>query len=503
MTRERLPAALRLALALALAAAAACGELPADSTTSSAPIYGGTTDGDHGAVMALVHQMGLDGSNVCTGTTIAKVGATGIFLTAGHCVVLTNGSGRIVVPIQVAAPDELYVIPGNDWEASVKAGLYYGVSSVTVHPQYDGNINSPYDIAVVRFVGAVAATPTIPPVTPAEDATLAAGTPFTLVGYGKTETNAMNSVRRKVSRVVESFSVAQFLYDQRDLKGACQGDSGGPALFSTAGGERVLGVTSFGDENCTDLGVSVRVGPATSLINSVVNGTPASLSCADCTQAAVSPGNACVDQAVACGDATTACGKFLTCAEACATQACFNGCKLMNQAGSAAYDAMVTCQCNGACAAACRTNQSCAPYIKDVAPPSCEQVTEPRPACQACLRGTCCNQAATCAADPACAACTRLATTSCRTNSAFIALTSCKATCAGTPCNDVPTAQPDAGAPSPTDGGGVNADGAPNMAATTTGSGGCGCALAAAPEPGALAGLAACLAAALARRRRR
>jgi hypothetical protein len=503
MTRERPPAALRFALAAALVAVTACGQLPSDASTASAPIYGGTADTANDAVMALVHQMGTTGANVCTGTTIAKVGASGIFLTAAHCVVQAL-NGKVVVPVKVAAIDELYVIPGPDWETTLQRGLYYGVSAVTMHPQYDGNVNSPYDLALVRFVGAVPSTPVIPTVTAAEDAPLAAGTSFTLVGFGKTETDAMNSQRRKVDRVVESFTPAQFLYDQRDLRGACQGDSGGPALLATPGGARVLGVTSFGDEKCTDLGVSVRVAPAASLIQSFISQAPATLSCADCTQAAVSPGNACVDQAVACGDMTTPCGKFLACAEACATQACFNGCKLMNAAGVAAYDAMAACQCNGACQAACRTNSSCAPYIKDVASPTCESVSDPRPACTTCLRGTCCDQAAACAGDSSCMACTRLATTSCRSNAAFVALTSCKATCAGNPCSDAVT--PDAGAPQQTDAGGARPDAAaPDTggAGPSGGSDGCGCALADGRQPGALVVFAMYFAAALARRRRR
>lgn len=504
MTRERSSAALRFAFGLALAVTAGCGQLPSDATTASAPIYGGAADPGHDAVMALVHQMGTTGANVCTGTTIAKVGATGIFLTAAHCVVQTSG-GKVVVPVKIAATDELYVIPGSDWETSLKGGLYYGVSGVTVHPQYDGNVNTPYDLALVRFVGAVQSTPVIPTVTAAEDAKLAAGMAFTLVGFGKTETDASNSQRRKVDRVVESFTPAQFLYDQRDIKGACQGDSGGPALLSTSAGERVLGVTSFGDEKCTSLGVSVRVASAASVIQSFISGTPTTLSCADCTQAAVSPGNACVDQAVACGDMATPCGKFLACAEACATQACFNGCKVTYAAGSAAYDTMVTCQCNGACQDACRTNSACSSYIK-APPPTCEQVSDSRPACTACLRGACCDPAAACAGDAECAACTRLATTGCRTNAAFIALTSCKATCSGNPCSD--TVTPDAGAPQQVDAGGSQMQ--PDAATPHTGapkasggSGGCGCALAAAPQPGALVVFAVYFAIALARRRRR
>src|SRR5262249_16412669 len=116
---------------------------------------------------------------------------------------------------------------------------------------------------------------------------LAVGTTIDVVGFGKTQTNAMNSTRFEVNRVIKSITANQFLYDQTDMKGACQGDSGGPALVDTPAGTRGAGVTSFGDPDCTMLGASVRVSPVfASFIQNYVNTAPRTLSCSDCAHAA-------------------------------------------------------------------------------------------------------------------------------------------------------------------------------------------------------------------------
>ena len=60
---------------------------------------------------------------------------------------------------------------------------------------------------------------------------LAVGSPIMVVGFGKTETNAMNSTRMQVARTIQSITSNQFIYDQTDMKGACQADSGGPATW--------------------------------------------------------------------------------------------------------------------------------------------------------------------------------------------------------------------------------------------------------------------------------
>ena len=148
---------------------ASCGQLPPNAETSQAPIFGGTPDTIHGAVMALIDQMSMTNSSACSGTTIALSGASGIFLTAAHCVVANDGMGHVTTPITVSTPDKLFVVPGPDWVTSVGAGLYYGVGQVVVHPQYDGAVDSPYDVALVRFLGAVPAQPVIPMLTPEED----------------------------------------------------------------------------------------------------------------------------------------------------------------------------------------------------------------------------------------------------------------------------------------------------------------------------------------------
>ena len=50
--------------------------------------------------------------------------------------------------------------------------------------------------------------------------------------------------------------------------GVCNGDSGGPAYFERNGQMYVAGVTSYGDVNCTDFGVSMKVDAFESFIES-------------------------------------------------------------------------------------------------------------------------------------------------------------------------------------------------------------------------------------------
>src|SRR5260370_886431 len=108
---------------------------------------------------------------------------------------------QLVVPRPVYSQSPLFVLPGPDWQPSYLEGKVYYVAEVTVHPQFDGSIANPSDIAVVRYLGVPAATPLIPPLSLAEDQ-LTTGSPFTLVGYGKTETNADNSQRPQADKVV-------------------------------------------------------------------------------------------------------------------------------------------------------------------------------------------------------------------------------------------------------------------------------------------------------------
>jgi hypothetical protein len=430
--------------------AAGCGQLPPQASTTQSPIFGGTPDTTHNAVMALIDQLSATTATACSGTTVATVGASGIFLTAGHCVVKNDGMGHVITPIQKASADSLFIVPGPDWQQSVQAGLYYGVSDVTVHPQYDGSVNSPFDVALVRFLGAVPAQPVIPALDPTSDK-LVVGTTIDVVGFGKTQTNATNSTRFEVNRVIKSITANQFLYDQTDMKGACQGDSGGPALVDTPAGTRVAGVTSFGDPDCTMLGASVRVSPVfASFIQNFVSTAPQTLSCSDCALASVGPGNACVTQAAACATTAMPCGKFLTCANGCTNAStaasCVAACRRNNAVGASAFDAVITCQCGGMCQAVCANSPSCGGMggspgtggsgpttgVAGTSGATCGGLSSTNAACDSCIQGSCCTQAATCGNDSTCAACFVQATSgACRFNVAFTALEGCLANCPG------------------------------------------------------------------------
>jgi MYXO-CTERM domain-containing protein len=493
--------------ALALGAGACEAPPPASAgiATQSSAIVGGTADTTDSAVMALVHQEAAQ-AEACSGTVIAIAGASGIFLTAGHCVVASDSSGHITTPISVASPSDLFVIPGPDWSAQLNMGLYYGVAAVTVHPSYTGAVNDPFDIALVRFVGATPATPVIPALAPADD-TLATGSAFTLVGFGKTQISStaadMNSARREVGRTVASLTTNQFEYTQTDDKGACSGDSGGPALVQTANGLRVAGVTSFGDPNCDVEGVSVRVSPVSAFIQSFIAQAPATLDCQDCTLAVVGPGNPCVAEGEACGDQTTSCGQFLACADACQTNSCVTTCENRFAAGVQAYQAMVTCQC-GSCTSVCANDQNCGGSGTGAGGSSgtgtagsggggssgvlpvgvCGGVSDPRPACDACIQSQCCDEGTACSNDPVCSSCLQEDAPTCKLNTALSNLTNCIATCPG--CASATT---DAGATG-TAGSGAGGSASGETAASKSG---CGCVAGGsggAPSPASLVGLA-------------
>jgi hypothetical protein len=411
---------------------------------------------------------------------------------------------------------------------------YYGVGQVAVHPCYDGSVDSPYDVALVRYLGALPTTAIIPAMTPAEDK-LALGTSVTVIGFGKTLTNSMNSSRFEVARSIDMLTANQFQYSQTDDKGACEGDSGGPAIVQTADGARVAGITSFGDPTCTMVGASVRISPVASFITSFIASAPKTLTCDECSLASVGPGNACINQSTICGTRNSPCDVFLSCASACTTSACVNQCSSTNAQGAAQYNAVVSCQCGGMCQTACANLQSCGGTQADPAPvtpgpgPSCAAfmatgvggsggvvggtgvagssggtgaagsgsankcgLTDPRAACAACIDDTCCTEASVCGSDVSCSSCLSNPTAAgCSDSFAFKQLNACLATCSGAPCSGA----------SPTT---TGAAGAGGTTGETGGKSGCGCDLG--PVSGRASGLGMLLALALvasrARRRR-
>lgn len=363
----------------------ACAPPPSGARRETSAILGGSADTAHTAVMALLQMQSQTTGAACTGTAIAQVGSSVFLLTAAHCVVAHDAMDDVIRPPKPVSPSLLFVMPGPDWQASYSQGHRYAVAEVSVAPGYDGSSGSTADLAVVRFSSSTPNLPIIPILERADDK-LDVGSAITLVGYGMTESSNTNSVRRTVDRTLDSLTTAEFLgYDQTDQKGICFGDSGGPALIKVSGAERVAGVTSY-------------VASLPETLCSLIGGSVRVSSLASFIHSIV-------DAAMP-------------------------------------HDAGVSVD---------------APAIRDAAPEvgradagppplSCGKLTDPRPACAACVASRCCEEAAVCSADPLClGGCGAKPMASCLFYPPSAALAKCLATCSGDPCGVL--AILDAGAP--------------------------------------------------------
>ena len=297
-------------------------------------IIGGTLDTTHQAVVAL-----CDNYCFCTATIIAVSGSTGYALTAAHC--LSSGAD--------------VVVQGNDFNSS--SSIVYSVTDYQAHPSYNGQT---YDFGMVAFTGADGSTPIIPAMSDAED-NLAAGSLVEFVGYGVTENSNNNSKRYTVDGQLSDVSALLIEYQQQD-GGPCNGDSGGPSLSLVGGQERVSGVTSYGDQNCTQYGVSSRVSAAyDSFIVPFMNGGSSSSSsssgggqtCDECAQGSVSGNAECAGEWNGCLNDND-CYDFVVCLQDCGNDdACADGCVQSHQSGAQTYSTVIACICNDACGTEC------------------------------------------------------------------------------------------------------------------------------------------------------
>jgi secreted trypsin-like serine protease len=221
----------------------------------------GQIDREHSQVMLLVNQAGF----LCTGTLIQVREQTGFLLTAAHCVTEEEpGAPRLPA-------EQFVVLAGTDFLDST---ALFAVDQIRVHPGYDGTFAQD-DVAIVRVdLGDSTPPRAIPPLTAQEDA-LQVKDRLLLVGYGQTESDDENSLRRQVSREISDLDSQLIAYTQEDGKGTCFGDSGGPGLVSVGGEERVASVTSGGvdgDERCSGgFGVGMRVSAFSGFIEGVLS----------------------------------------------------------------------------------------------------------------------------------------------------------------------------------------------------------------------------------------
>jgi len=257
-------AACRLALLLVLAAVVASCAPPADEPvgSSAARIVYGTPDTTHTAVVAII---AADNTGVygCTGTIVQMTGITAYILTAAHC--CSDPVPSLVVTGADCQAGYDYIQSGGTMPSNVYAIV---PDSISADPLYDGNANYPvHDFCMLKAI-MPAGTPAIPVATGSDG--LSVGVTVEYVGYGVTQTNQNNSLCEHASAPVDqSVTSTYFQYTEggtTHIGGPCEGDSGGPALLPAGAAQsqqKVVGTTSYGDQNCRQYGVSMRVTSAT------------------------------------------------------------------------------------------------------------------------------------------------------------------------------------------------------------------------------------------------
>jgi hypothetical protein len=241
-----------------------CGDSGGDDgrlVAQGRPIYYGEVDSNpaHMAVVAITYGPGT--GYFCSGTLIAS----SYVMTAGHCL-----EGESARNVQVFIGSNAY-----------SNGTYRSAAELAVHPNYDGR-NILNDISLIRLSSPAPTSVTPIPYLPARLGLTRSdeGATVDFSGFGVTETGSDGRklhVERPIDRVCTGPSSCgdvvphAFGYSQSG-GGPCSGDSGGPAFIFRSGTEYVAGVTSYGDQRCTDFGVSTTVSDFEPFISDFIGG---------------------------------------------------------------------------------------------------------------------------------------------------------------------------------------------------------------------------------------
>lgn len=248
----------RLLVCGAALAALGCGateDRPIGQTSQA--IVGGTAAkvGDFPTVVAVAV-----GSSFCTGVLVAPK----VVLTAAHC----------ILPATVGLADQAAVTADTTVfvdTIDVLSGTQYPAADTLPNPAYDSSTNA-HDVGFVILQNAVTGHTSSPIKTTTGGTSI--GTNVTLVGYG---VYGMNGSQPNPAQSGKEFAVdrttadcdtvatglttnaASLCIDQTDKKGTCVGDAGGPAFAMISGIRTVVGIQSFGDQNCNQFSIDVRV----------------------------------------------------------------------------------------------------------------------------------------------------------------------------------------------------------------------------------------------------
>lgn len=200
-------------------------------------LIGGTTHTGDPAVGMMTADHG-NWSSSCTATLIAP----NVVATAAHCVEDVDASTT------------------TRWETSVTprtvpASQWHKAKSVHVHPLWGTNyINYGHDCAILVMEQPVAGVTPKPfgrfPMT-----TSHVGQALRVVGYGDTDGYAHtgSGTKRQITTTVKGVYDGVLSLGQQGNT-SCQGDSGGPAFMTVNGVETMVGISSYGEQNCVGEG---------------------------------------------------------------------------------------------------------------------------------------------------------------------------------------------------------------------------------------------------------
>ncbi len=248
---------MRPSIRLAALGLAFCGclrEAPVEPIGEAAqPIIGGTTDtGDPGVVLLFAAQPGAASGSLCS----AEIVSPHVVLTAAHC----------VSPDEVGQGAVFHVFTGDNFNQANQANML-AVRETHFDPQFNTNqLDAGHDIGVAILENPVSIAPLVmnrAPLTVAMQ-----GQPVRLVGYGlddsATQTGA--GIKRQTSTTLTDYDqvLVHFSDGQHET---CNGDSGGPAFMTFNGQEVIVGLTSFGDQNCNMGGYDTRVDAMVSFVD--------------------------------------------------------------------------------------------------------------------------------------------------------------------------------------------------------------------------------------------